>query len=154
MRLKTFEATSYQEVRKKVVDALGDDAIISNIREHDGIHQITCVVDPDESEKQVQKGHAAPSWQIEAIHHALQWHQLPLDMSDRLIDDILSNKGKKHIGDTLTMGLRHGFKFEPLDKFIAQGRPILLFGPPGMGKTVTAAKLALHAQTLDKPPTL
>ncbi|MCH9844966.1 MAG: AAA family ATPase [Alphaproteobacteria bacterium] len=154
MRLKTFEAGTYQEVRKKVVDALGDDAIISNIREHDGIHQITCVVDPDESEKQVQKGHAAPSWQIEAIHHALRWHQLPLDISDRLIDDILSNKGKKQIGDTLTMGLRHGFKFEPLDKFIAQGRPILLFGPPGMGKTVTAAKLALHAQTLDKPPTL
>ncbi len=154
MRLKTFEAPTYQEAKQKVVDALGEDAVISNTRDYNGSHQIICVVDPDESEKQVQKGRAAPSWQIETIHHALRWHQVPLDIIDRMVDEILSHQGKKQTQETLAMGLRHSFKFEPLDKFIAQGKPILLFGPPGMGKTVTAAKLALHAQMLEKYPTL
>ncbi len=155
MRLKTFEAPTYAEAKQKVFASLGDDAVISNMREtKEGQYQIICAVDPDKAEQEVRKGRAAPSWQIEEIHHALRWHQVPLDISDRLIDEILAHRGKKQTQETLAVGLRQIFKFEPMDKFIAQGKPILLFGPPGMGKTVTSAKLALHAQMLEKPPAL
>ncbi len=152
MRLKTFEGNSYKEAKEKVREALGEDAIISAMREVGGLHQIVCVVDPDAAELQMGKGRVVPSWQIETIHHALKWHQLPIDVSDRLIDEVLARRGKNEVQETLAMGLRKIFKFESLDKFIAQGRPILVFGPPGMGKTVTAAKLALAGKMMDKLP--
>ena len=152
MRLKVFEGSNYEEAKENVRSALGDDAIISSTRETANGYEILCVVDTEESETQMRKGRAAPSWQIETIHHALKWHQLPLDICDRLIDEILAHRAKGQVAETLALGVRKLFKFEPLDKFITQGKPILLFGPPGMGKTVTAAKLALLGKMMDKLP--
>ncbi|VAV93390.1 hypothetical protein MNBD_ALPHA01-1684 [hydrothermal vent metagenome] len=158
MRLKIFTAENMQAALKQVRDALGDDAIIVNSHEEDGMVKVTAALEIPTARARPLKikksGKPKPSPvqrslkdlqqedQIESLSlsHFLSHHGLDSTMTKRIVDTAASFDEDGTI-NSLAKALDIMFHFNPLDNDY-QNRPIMLVGPPGVGKTVTAAKLA------------
>ncbi len=161
MRLKIFTADNMQAALKQVRDALGDDAIIVNSHEEDGMVKVTAALEIPAARPKPPKikkaGKPKPSPvqrslkdlqqedQIESLSlsHFLSHHGLDGAMAKRIMDTAASFDGDGTI-NSLAKALDIMFHFSPLDNDY-QNRPVMLVGPPGAGKTVTAAKLASQA---------
>jgi flagellar biosynthesis protein FlhF len=144
MRLRTFTANTMSEAMALVRARLGPDAIIVATDEgEDGATRVTAAVDRPER--------PAPAIEpdvIDVLNEALSGHGLaPL-----LVEKILCAALPFETDDPL---LALASAFSTLFSFASlEGeprRPILLAGPPGAGKTVSAAKLATRAVVAGKP---
>jgi flagellar biosynthesis protein FlhF len=82
-----------------------------------------------------------PADPAEAISDALDFHRVPASVSASLLSTAQAWDFDDPV-PAMTEVLRARFIFQPLDPLRAQ-RPILLIGPPGAGKTIGAAKLAM-----------
>ena len=135
---------------------MGESAVIvsSTSATRDGLVHVTAAVDMQEvGDARLVATPAAHSASggIEAVIRALHDHGAPIGVIDRLFDQLLDAK-EPDGASVLAAGLDRLFRFAPValttagqakpDRAI---RPIMLVGPPGSGKTATAAKLATGA---------
>lgn len=160
MQLKTFEAATLPAAIAKVRDTLGEDALIvstDRIRRGKGV-RITAAVKKAQS--------AAPGFDIDTkafngeptddpiplLRAALADNGVTEDLADRLLEAASFVSTPIAPALALAAALESAFDFLPLGKrggriVTDEGlrRATLLVGPPGAGKTVTAAKMAARA---------
>lgn len=146
MRLRSFTAATIADAMQLVRNELGPEAIILSTQ-RGGRNGVTVMAGvegqagtaglPGESDTAVIET-------IDAVGAALDFHGLPPMMADRLLAaaaDLLVDDPVM----ALAGALDERFTFLPL---VESGltRPLMLVGPPGAGKTVTIAKLAMRAR--------
>lgn len=119
MRLKLFHAPGMAAAMAQVRAELGSEALILNTRRVANGVEITAALEPDPE----------PVAADPARLTALAWHGVPLDLRP----DLATGDLEKAIAIALPFGIL------PLG---AHERPVMLVGPPGAGKTLTAVRLA------------
>ena len=169
MRLKSFHAPTMIEAMTAVRDALGDDAIIVATRNEVGGVRITAAVEPeqakpDQSEPESELGsepaNNAPSHSVrtsmrthilvpsetdlaDELSDLLYRHGVPSHIMDQMMGAALVHSRSMNIKVMMTGILQDLLHFEPLAA--SANKPVVLVGPPGVGKTLTIAKLATQA---------
>lgn len=131
------------EAMRLVREELGDNAIIVSTSEsaRDGV-RITAAVETPEPELDF-RADSADSAVVERISNALDSHCVPRPLADKIVG-IAADLAATDPLQTLAGALDMTFKFSPVTHAAAR-RPILIYGPPGAGKTSAAAKLAARA---------
>jgi flagellar biosynthesis protein FlhF len=146
MRLRTFNAPSMSAAIREVRAALGEDAIIvatQRGRNGTGV-RVTAAIDREGADGNLgdllareDDGAIEP-----VLGSSLAFHGTPLPLAGRLIDAALGAGGTPVAA--LARALGRVFRFQPLPDPTLSFR-IALVGPPGMGKTVSAAKIAARS---------
>ena len=132
MRLRTFTGRSTTEAMAAVRAALGPDAVIVSAQDDgSGNTRVTAALDERDG------GTVNPAVDS-VLGEALEFHGATPVMRAWIVGNALQS-ALDAPADALASGLGHSFRFAPIT---AQDKAILLVGPPGAGKTVTAAKLA------------
>jgi flagellar biosynthesis protein FlhF len=143
MRLKTFTGVTMAETMEQVREELGPEAIIVstfNRRRGRGV-EITAAVEQSEDEAALEAEIGAPEGS-DVVSQALAGHGVPTALASRL-GRVARSMEVTEPTLALAGALDAGFSFAPLPK--ASERAIMLIGPPGVGKTVTIAKLAARS---------
>ncbi len=142
MRIKTYIAANIADAMKDIRRDLGEDAVIVSTFEDGNEVSVTAaleVVDPPSL-----YGHKAGIPGLDLICDKLEAHMFHQDISEKLIAECaLERTGQ--IAQKFVKAIDKTFRFCDLPAFEQVGSPILLVGPPGVGKSVTIAKLALKA---------
>mgnify|MGYP002414117737 FL=1 len=139
-----------------VRDAMGEDAIIVSMRDEDTGVRITAAVDenapvhvPQPTEEAKPKLNlsdfqiAEPTDHADALADLLYRHGVPARTADQMTSAAIGFPFAKDLKSLLTSVLE---KLLPFESPTPTGnRPVLLVGPPGVGKTLTTAKLAAQA---------
>ena len=153
MHLKTFTAESLPDAMQQVREHLGDDAVILSTEtdpEIGGVRVTAALEDSDVGEDLFDNEEGLLAFNL--INEALDYHRVPL----ALMDSLLSAAGR-HLGatpvETLARALEGELAFAPLPRK-GSTRPYMLIGPPGAGKTATAAKLAAQVRVRGGKATL
>lgn len=168
MRLKTFHAKSMMEAMSQVREALGEDAIIVQSEESKNGVRIVAAVEGDTTPA-TKAVHAEPtpkpkptpvSYEATAatkthsvdfdkadIRAVLSHHGLPFETAERLGQAALAVDAVS-LPDAFSTALEATIDFNPITD--AHARPIMLVGPPGVGKTVCTAKLTADAVLHDR----
>lgn len=140
MRLKTFHAATMQEAMALVRAQLGDAAIIVATQEESGAQgaRVTAAVDDDSI--YFGASDAVEMAALETITDALERNGTPQPLADRLVETA-SHLAVADPVEALAYALGEMFAFSPLPRSVG-GRPLIMVGPPGTGKTVACAKIA------------
>jgi len=152
MRLKSFHGPNLTEAMRQVREALGENAIIVATRDDDaGGIRVTAAIDEVSSPPDAAKIPEPPegSEAVEVIAEALTRHQVPSHLAERLLATATQFANDDPV---LALGAAFDthFEFQPIiDE--KPGKPLILIGPPGAGKTLCIAKFATKA-TLSKRP--
>jgi flagellar biosynthesis protein FlhF len=119
MQLKLFRAAGMAQAMAQVRAALGPDALILNTRNVPGGIEITAALEPETEPLQTDPARLA----------MLAWHGVPRELHPALAHGDLETAiaGVLVFGDLL---------------LAAHAPPVMLTGPPGAGKTLTAVRLA------------
>jgi flagellar biosynthesis protein FlhF len=142
MRLRTFTGRTTMEAMGLVRAHLGPSAVIVSTQEDaQGSARVTAALD-DDFPLPLEPADDAPHHFDTIIAKALSFHGVAPELSDLILRAAHARPSESAL-PTLAHGLASLYRFEPLTP--ANPRPILLVGPPGSGKTVTAAKLAARA---------
>jgi flagellar biosynthesis protein FlhF len=154
MRLKTYTAATMSEAMQMIRRELGEDAIIVSTHSERGKRgaRVTAAIEDDDppaaAAPPVRSAAVAPTpppaTATEIIETALAFHRLP----ESLRRDLAATAATyTHEGPLLALAaaLDSVVTFQPFS-IATQARPVLLAGPPGAGKTLTAAKLILRAR--------
>lgn len=156
MRLKTFTASTMSAAMALVRDQLGDDAIIVSTQRGEqgrGV-RVTAALDgaaPDFAPGTPESGNGEGD-ALDLLTERLDGHGAPSELTDRL----MRAAGQLVSTDPIMVlagAVDATFGFAPLPEDRAK-RPIMLVGPPGVGKTLTAAKLATRAVMARKTATV
>jgi flagellar biosynthesis protein FlhF len=143
MRLKTLQASTMAEAMKMVRDELGPDAIIVSTSEGGrGGVRITAAVETPDPELDLRDPEPDGAL-IDRIAGALDNHCVPRPLADKIVG-IACDRGASDLLQTLAGALDLMFDFKPL-AHAATRQPVLIYGPPGAGKTSAMAKLAARA---------
>ncbi len=157
MRLKTFHARSMKDAMRQIKETLGDDAIIVAQRnEPGGSVRVTAAVEQGADlspAKPAVKPRTAKNMRpslvddedtvAEKLTGLLLAHRTPADLTDKIVA-AGADTGFSTLDSALESALGSVFHFAPLP-LKRYGQPLVLVGPPGAGKTLTAAKLAARA---------
>lgn len=146
MRLKTFTAENMAAAIQLVRAEMGKDAIIvSSTETARGRVEIVAAVEPSAMpEFDIAPVSAQPEGAVDALQDILDYHRLPAALLESLADAASALETDDNLL-ALAGALDAGFAFAPLSSG-QETRPVLLMGPPGAGKTVTAAKIAARAR--------
>ncbi len=148
MRLRSFTANSLPEAMGRIRDVLGPDAVIlsSQPAENGRGVRVTAALEDSPLESLTHDhaagdatGAATGAVSVDEISEALTYHRVPPALYDRLIG-AAATLAARDDAQALGGALDGEFTFAALPDFPAP-RPIMLAGPPGAGKTATAAKL-------------
>lgn len=153
MRLRIFQAPNVAEAMRKVRAELGDDAIIVSThknRRGDGV-EVTAALDTGPAERaeaplapasplngKVSSGLAASA---ETIAKTLAYHGVSGRLVERLCVAAIDGHppADEPVELRLAEALRVTLRFQPVS--ITEPKAVILVGPPGVGKTVTTAKI-------------
>jgi len=161
MRIKTFTAENTAAAMDMVRDSLGESAIIvSTHQEGDGPARIIAAVEPveaanedfaesfpdDWAEGWPEIATADPDLEERAayLRQALLAHGVPARLGGRLAD-LAAAEATLSATAALTHAFDRQLGFAPLEPFTDAMQPLALIGPPGAGKTITAAKICARA---------
>lgn len=150
MRVKTFTAGDMPAALAQVRDLLGPDAIIVSSETHaSGAVRVVAAWEPDTGGAEAPMPPAEPKPQGRtstpevAIATALAAHGVPEPLARQFSEDASSlDEPSAEIALAALCEARLSFGSAP---FRPSLRPLVLVGPPGAGKTTTAAKLAALA---------
>jgi flagellar biosynthesis protein FlhF len=148
MRLRNFTAPTIALAMELVRRQLGPEAIIIATEAAEGGCIVSAAIEDEED-----TGHpfgaaeSAPD-PLETIAEALSAHGVPLALAQRLGSGALDGLDEEP-ALALAGALAAQFRFSPLE--LTPSQRILLVGPPGAGKTVTAAKLAARQVLMRRP---
>ncbi len=139
MRLRTFTAPSIGEAMRQVRTVLGEDAVILSTEQVGKQVKLIAAIEPAAPAAVP----ATPPIAGDEIETALAYHGVP----KALAAGIITTAGRLEGGpqQVLTAALRARFDFRPLNDR-RPGKPVLLAGLPGAGKSATLAKLAARAK--------
>lgn len=155
MRLKTFTAPSMPEAMRLVRDQLGPDAIIVSSQPADKGKGVIVTAAIEQAPEPVVAPPPVAADPIERITETLATHGAPGPIAERLLA-VVAKALSRTSDPAIAMGaaLDSVFGFAPLgtpEPARRGGRPLMLVGPPAVGKTVTVAKLAARAVMARKP---
>jgi flagellar biosynthesis protein FlhF len=152
MRLKNFQAPTMAEAMELVRESLGANAIIVSTNEDEATSgvRITAAIEQEDPDTFLS---TEPTLDlIEVIGEALDRNGAPAELHDQILSSVsLLNEQEPAVA--LSSALDLAFSFKPLGER-ENNRPLLFFGPPGGGKTVTIAKRAVCAMLNQDPVTL
>lgn len=171
MRLKTFSAATMNEAMAMVREKLGPDAIMVTSDEGPSGVSVTVAyegqlpvmgvvpkaVPMQRSEPLEQTGplaaddigvHQSREYDLGEVTAVLNYHGLPFETGER-INDAINNVNAPTLSTAFASALEMVINFEPLTDLT--NRPIMMVGPPGAGKTVSAAKLTADAVLNNRP---
>jgi flagellar biosynthesis protein FlhF len=135
------------EAMRQIRDDLGDNAVIISTQtdEDAGGVRITAALEIDDREDEIADllGHDGAEVVREEITAALDYHGVPRGIAGPLVN-AMGDGDLDNAQTGLEMSLRHTFAFRPLT-LTSLDKPVMLVGPPGAGKTTTAARLATRA---------
>lgn len=152
MRLKSFHAANAQEAMAAVRAELGEDAIIVAMRDEDSGVRITAAIEPREDAEPVNdsaKLDLAAFQLVETTDHSealadlLYRHGVPARVAEQMLSAAVKFTMAKDLKTLLTQILAELLPFDAAAP--AGDKPVVLVGPPGVGKTTTVAKLAAQA---------
>lgn len=146
MRLRSFNAPTMQEAMALVKAELGPDAVILSTEAIGKAVKVTAALDRDAILASPAVGDLEP---LDAIAQALDFHRVPGPMANRL-GQVAESFLLESAEQALAGALRMRFPGRPLIER-KPGRPILLVGLPGAGKTSTLAKLLARAKLREWP---
>lgn len=153
MRLKTYVAPTLQEAMALVRLEMGDEAIIiSTGSTPDGRGaEITAAIEVAgmEPEAATHAGDEEPDDVLAAVRQSLIHHGAPAGLAERLAM-AAATFGDPDTSISLAGALESAFAFQPLRPG-ATDRPLMLVGPPGVGKTLTVAKLLAREVMANRP---
>jgi flagellar biosynthesis protein FlhF len=141
MRLKTYHAPTMSEAMRMVREQLGPDAIIVATHEDKSTHDVRITAAVEQTEQDYE---SAPEDLniVDQLSNVLDGHGAPMALVDRLMNTV-TQLGIADETLALAGALDECFTFAPLPD--GQGdRPLMFIGPPGCGKTVSIAKLAVR----------
>jgi len=160
MRLKTFSAKSMKAVMAQVRESMGADAVIVSVEQGGKGHvRVTAAADRDlppprtpetpeprstPAAEEERRGPSVVSRDFDAadLKAAVAHHGLPPELGERIL--ALSDGFQvSSLAEALAQAFDSLVRIAPLAPTAA--RPVMLIGPPGAGKTVSAAKLAAEA---------
>ncbi len=159
MRLKIYNAPTMSAVMAQVRDELGPDAIIISVEQGKKVGGVRVTAAVEGASGPAVMGEVitrpAPSRETEEfqapisqhfdngeISAVVNYHGLPGDMAGHL-DTAARAVNAASLNDAFASALETVIRFAPLTDLTS--RPIMLVGPPGAGKTVSAAKLTADA---------
>lgn len=157
MRLKSFTANTMKEAMQMIRETLGEDAIIVSTQEIVGGKgvRVTAAIDKDTEATMPRpisaaSGLTADDWQyadddddatvVEEITEVMLRHAVPDEVLDQVVS-MVNIMGLTESRNALFAALQNLFEFKPL-AVKSYGKPLILVGPPGAGKTLAAAKIA------------
>ena len=176
MQLKSFSAATVHDAMKLVREELGDDAVIISTTKLDGNKgvKITAAMEqddepldaltPDDTYDPMQMdwlvgGEEQPEGEelsdfekqqlIKIFRHSMAYHNAPDYLVDLFARHLPDMRGQE-LDSLFVSVLDHCFDYRPLD-LKDHSRPRMLIGPPGVGKTMTVAKMATRAVMQDIP---
>jgi flagellar biosynthesis protein FlhF len=154
MRLKSFTAPTMKEAMTMIRETLGEDAILLSTREENGGKsvRVTAAVDKDAEATmpRAMEDIVFDDWQydddddtmtvVEEVTEIMLRHAVPDDVLDNIVTSA-NVMGLTDARGALLGAVQQLFEFRPLPTR-TYGRPLVLVGPPGAGKTLAAAKIA------------
>ncbi|MFO1119812.1 MAG: hypothetical protein U1E38_06825 [Rhodospirillales bacterium] len=167
MRLKTFTARTIAQALQQVRLELGEDAVILSTESGRGGARLVAALPPSPDAEQVLDAAlaastgasvaaagrggpgAGPPPPAARLRGVLAWHGVPAGLAERLLRGAPASGGAESAA-VLAAGLDAMLGFQPLAER-AGGRPVMLVGPPGVGKTLTAARLIVDAHRRGRP---
>ncbi|GGB78978.1 flagellar biosynthesis protein FlhF-like protein [Henriciella pelagia] len=157
MRMKMFAAESFEAAKAAIFAEMGEDAIILSEREVPGGVEVRAATDklgggmvPSEprflTRMHANNGHGRANENPlrNRVRDALLWHGAPQRFADRVADAgaPLSAKSQDP-SEIMASGLDALITCDPIPAMPT--RDIILVGPPGHGRTATAAKMTRRA---------
>lgn len=141
------------EAMAQVREKLGNDAVIVSTYESRRGRGITVTAARDDAEEDahlraVLEETPASSPRHESIAQALAYHGAPAGVAERLMSAV-RQADTDDPSQALASALDTRFTFTGMPD--DSGAPVLLVGPPGAGKTVTAIKMAARRVMAGKP---
>lgn len=159
MRLKSFYAKTMSEAMQQIRDTLGEDAVIVATREENGgksVRVTAAVEDRSPTFELGKQGEAAAKAEwlqydeeeetgavTEELTDVMIRHGVPETVTDQILSFAMV-MGFDDVQKALVAALEHLFTFRPLTEATHKTR-FLFVGPPGAGKTLTAAKFAARS---------
>lgn len=161
MRLKSFTAPTMKDAMTMIRETLGENAIIVSTREENGgkTVRVTAAIDKDteatmprplDDRLDARDEISTQDWQyaddddeatvVEEITEVMLRHAVPDEVLDAVVAAV-NVMGLNESRNALFAALQNLFEFKPLPQK-SYGRPLILVGPPGAGKTLAVAKIA------------
>lgn len=174
MKMRTIEAANIQQAMQMARDTLGDDAvIISTDNQKSGSVVVTFALDRDDeilfeedarpngsffsaaAAEPATSFHEPETPLLAAIQDVFEFHAVPERISSPIMRAARSLKlpdgaSLSALQTGLAMTFQSCLRFEPLP-LQEDGVRLILLGPPGAGKTITAAKLAAKMVVDNQP---
>jgi len=147
MKLKTYQSESIQKAMTLVRKELGRDAII--VSSQATPHGVVLIAAQDDSHSPVNPSTHKGLYLIDQVIECLEAHNIQDDLLQKLVS-YLPYATCQTITEILTQIFLPNFTFHPLT-YPRQGDQWMLIGPPGVGKTVTVAKIAAHCMVKNIP---
>lgn len=147
MEVKAFRGATRNEALESLHAALGEDAHVIAIREHQG--QFTATGAPAaraaDLEALLTASHDDPP--DNAIEKVLRTHNVPDWLREKILESV-ENGAPDDLARTLADLFRARIEFEPI---APEPQSILFFGPTGSGKTASLVRLAARLRAQDRP---
>ncbi|WP_300380237.1 flagellar biosynthesis protein FlhF-like protein [Henriciella sp.] len=158
MRMKMFAAETFEAAKSMIFAEMGDDAIILSEREVPGGVEVRAATDklgggmvPSEprflsriNNRQPAPGRPQDNPLRNRVRDALTWHGAPQRFAERVADAGMPASARtQDPAEIMASGLDALITCDPIAPLPAHD--ILLVGPPGHGRTATAAKMTRRA---------
>ena len=145
MLLRSFTGKTLPEAMDQVRSVLGDEAIILSTQDEglEGV-KVTAALEAEKAPSFEPGGGAGDLDALDRIATVLDHHRIPRGLMDRLLNaaaDLLAGDWAMALAGALDQELGF-FALSDLDP----AQPVMLVGPAGAGKSVTAAKLCACAR--------
>lgn len=153
MKLHTFIAEDNTKAMEQVKQSLGADAmIISSNKESGGKVRVVAALDKEPIKSNI-KPFTPPTVEQKAFQkeflEVLRYHKIPLKICEELFESI-KGRGFENISEALEEAISANFKFSPLS--FSQPKPVMVFGMPGIGKTLGISKMMTEAVFYERKP--
>ncbi len=146
MRLKSFTAKTLPEAMRLIRDSLGADAVILSTQPAEtgpGV-RVTAALEDSPLDELYIGSEPASYFDLDTIAETLSFHRVPAGLFDRLIGSAAELSTQDSVM-ALAGAMDSEFTFAALPAPLTS-HPTMLVGPPGAGKTATAAKLCARAR--------
>lgn len=153
MKLKTFNAFDMNEALRLVREELGDGAVILSSTRNPGGRGVKVVAAAERDDAPapglMALNQARKNTSLRDVEKILHYHGVPTSLREKIIETARYIEFTDLLG-AFSKAFDVLFSFQPLTLDAAM-RPIALVGPPGVGKTITAAKLVTEARLKKLP---